>query len=300
MSLPAGIDRKRLRRLIELAREEDLGSRGDLTSHIAGLSGKAAARIVARRPCVVAGLAIAPEILRAFDAKLSLRGKLGRDGQRFDAPDAVLGEIDGPAGALLACERTLLNFLQRMSGVATLTRRFVDAVAGTGAKIYDTRKTVPGWRDLDKYAVRCGGGCNHRMGLHDAVLIKDNHLADIPGQRLAAAVREMLNRAAELAPPPAFVEVEVDTPQQLDELLKVVGIDVILLDNFTPQQMRQAVARRDELGLGGKMELEASGGIDLGSARRVAETGIYRISVGALTHSAPAVDISLEVSDWAA
>jgi len=294
MSLPAGINSTRLQRLIELAREEDLEARGDITSQVADLTGPAAARIVARRPCVVAGMAVAPEILRAYDTRLLLRGKRAQDGQRFEQPGDALGELHGPLGTLLACERTLLNFLQRMSGVATLTRRFVDAVAGTGAKIYDTRKTVPGWRDLDKYAVRCGGGYNHRLGLHDAILIKDNHLAGIPAERLAAAVFGMLNRAAELSPPPSFVEVEVDTPQQLEELLKVVGIDVILLDNFTPPQMAQAVARRDELGLRGKVELEASGGIDLAAARAIAETGIERLAIGALTHSAPAVDIALE------
>jgi len=292
--LPEGIDAVTLQRLIEMARQEDLGGRGDITTRIAGLKGDASARIVARQSCVVASMGVAAEVLRAYDGKLRLAGGLAEDGQRFEQPGGVLGRVQGPADALLACERVLLNFLQRMSGVATFTRRFVDAVAGTQAAIYDTRKTVPGWRDLDKYAVRCGGGHNHRMGLHDAVLLKDNHLADIPVERLAATVFEMLNRLGTLSPPPTFVEVEVDTPAQLEEVFKVGGVSVILLDNFTPEQMRGAVSRRDELGLGSKVKLEASGGIDLSSVRAVAETGIDRIAVGALTHSAPAVDIALE------
>jgi nicotinate-nucleotide pyrophosphorylase (carboxylating) len=201
----------------------------------------------------------------------------------------------GPIEEVLAVERTLLNFLQRLSGIATLTRAYVEAVARTRATVYDTRKTVPGWRDLDKYAVRCGGGRNHRLGLHDALLVKDNHLSGVTTDRLAFTLFEMLNRAASLSPPPAFVEVEVDGLDQLTEVLKVVGVDVVLLDNFTMDALSAAVRMRDAAGLAGKVELEASGGITLGNVRAVAETGVERISIGALTHSAPAYDLSLEI-----
>jgi nicotinate-nucleotide pyrophosphorylase (carboxylating) len=294
MSLPESIDAKRLRQLIELARLEDLGERGDITSKIAELPERSCAEIVAREPCVVAGMAIVPEILSAYDDGLSLREGARSDGTVLDEGGAVLGRVEGPTESLLACERVLLNFLQRLCGVATTARSYVEAVAGTAARIYDTRKTIPGWRALDKYAVRCGGGRNHRSGLYDAILIKDNHLAGVEVERLAGTVFEMLNRAAELSPRPSFVEVEADTPGQLAELFKVVGIDVILVDNFSRVQMGEAVRLRDELGLRGKVALEASGGIDLGSVRAIAETGVDRISVGALTHSVRAADIALE------
>ncbi|MFH0979975.1 MAG: carboxylating nicotinate-nucleotide diphosphorylase [Planctomycetota bacterium] len=215
------------------------------------------------------------------------------DGTYFERTPVRLAILIGPNRSVLATERVLLNFLQRLCGVATLTRRYVDAVVGTTAKIYDTRKTTPGWRLLEKYAVRCGGGHNHRMGLYDAVLLKDNHLAGIPVERLSYAVFDMLNRAADLSPVPKFVEVEADSLEQLEELFKVVGIHIILLDNFGLDDLRRAVARRDALGLKGRVELEASGGITLANAAEVARTGVDRISVGALTHSATAVDLSL-------
>ncbi|HSW44682.1 MAG TPA: carboxylating nicotinate-nucleotide diphosphorylase [Phycisphaerae bacterium] len=208
-----------------------------------------------------------------------------------------IATLVGSLRLLLGLERTLLNFLERLCGVATLTRGFVDAVAGTKAKIYDTRKTLPGWRKLDKYAVRCGGGCNHRMGLHDAILVKDNHIAGIPTSELAAVAGEIIRRRDRLAFAPDFVEFEVDTLEQFDELLKVGGIDVILLDNFTPDQMREAVRRRGAAGLAGKLLLEASGGVSLDKVRVIAETGVERIAVGALTHSAPALDIGMEIDN---
>ena len=226
--------------------------------------------------------------------------------------------------------------MQRLSGIATQTRGFVDAVAGTSAKIYDTRKTTPGLRDLEKYAVRCGGGHNHRHGLHDAVLVKDNHLSGVSLDRLAQRAFEILNEVSKLSDPQeaaglsprdvgrvegsrrskrtaqeqwhtpersaqeqwhaAFVEFEVDSLEQFAELLKVVGIDVILLDNFSLVDLHRAVEIRDRQGLKGKIELEASGGITLDTVRPIAETGIERISVGALTHSAAAMDISMEFS----
>ena len=175
-----------------------------------------------------------------------------------------------------------------------MTRRYVEAIAGSTARIYDTRKTTPGWRTLEKYAVRCGGGCNHRHGLYDAVLLKDNHLAGIPTAKLAAHLFDLLNRLDTAGPNPPFVEVEADSLEQVEELFRVVGINAVLLDNFTLEGLREAVALRDARGLRGKVELEASGGITLNSVRAVAETGVERISVGAITHGATAIDLALE------
>ncbi len=282
-------------RLIAIAKDEDLGG-GDLT---AGLlpdpDEQASFRLVAKASGVFAGREIAPLVLRAYDESIEIDwADSATDGASIEAPPATLATIRGPLGALLSVERVLLNFLQRLCGVATLTRQFVDAVAGTGATILDTRKTIPGWRSLEKYAVRCGGGTNHRMGLYDAVLIKDNHLAGVERHHLAGVVFEQLNRLADRGIKPAFIEVEADTLQQVEELYKVVGIDVILLDNFSLDAIRQAVALRDEVGLRGKVALEASGGVTLPNVRSLAETGVDRISVGAITHSATALDLSLE------
>ncbi|MEW6252904.1 MAG: hypothetical protein AB1716_19885, partial [Planctomycetota bacterium] len=236
----------------------------------------------------------------------------------------VVATLRGPRATVLSTERTLLNFLGRMSGVATLTRRYVDAAraANPHVQILDTRKTIPGWRELDKYAVRCGGGMNHRSGLYDAVLIKDNHIAGIPLERLAEELRAMLGR---LARTPKFVEVEVDSLEQLREVCRVAGVHMVLLDNFTTERIRAAVAVRDRLrtrplipmspqhlervndltaaerddGRPHTWEppmllLEASGGVDLESVAELAATGVDRISVGALTHSAAALDIGLD------
>ena len=216
------------------------------------------------------------------------------DGATIDRPSVELARLHGPSRTILQAERVLLNFLQHLCGVATLTNRYVDAVASTAAQIFDTRKTIPGWRILDKYAVRCGGGRNHRMGLHDAVLIKDNHLAGISTRQLASKVRKMLSVASTLSPPPSFVEVEADSLDQFEELLNVAGVDVILLDNFSPENLCCAVRMRNSAGLRHTLDLEASGGITLDTVRDVAETGVERISVGQITHSAPALDLSLE------
>ena len=281
--------------LARLAREEDLGS-GDVTGALLEI-GEAAGEfdLIAREPCVLAGRAIAAEILHVYDGGLDIDWVgAAVDGARIESAPVALARIAGSYASILAGERVLLNFLQRLCGIATLTRMYVDAVAGTGAMILDTRKTTPGWRLLEKYAVRCGKGHNHRMGLHDAVLIKDNHLANVPDQRLAHHVFELLSRAEQLTPRPKFIEVEVDSLGQLEQLLKVVGIDVILLDNFHLDQMRDAVAMRNALCSGGKPALEASGGITLDAVRAVAETGVERISVGALTHSATAVDLAMD------
>lgn len=292
--LPEGIDPARFARLIEAALAEDLGDRGDITTQMAGLTGDTRAEIVARQSGVFCGGELLPALLRPAAPNVLVKRAADAHGADVQA-GSVVAELAGPVDEILAAERTLLNFLQRLSGVATLTRRYVDAITGTRAGVYDTRKTIPGWRDLDKYAVRCGGGRNHRHGLHDALLVKDNHLAGVSPDRLAFNVFELLNRAADLNPPPAFIEVEVDDTAQLAAVLKVVGVDVVLLDNFSIADLAAAVRARDDAGLAGKVELEASGGVTLANVRAVAETGVERISVGALTHSAPAFDLALEI-----
>ena len=279
--------------LIELAKAEDLGD-GDLTTGLTSTAtDQVMFRLLAKEVCVFAGCELAPAVLRAYDPSIVLEWNCS-DGDWVKPASSAIAEIRGPLGSILSAERVLLNFLQRLSGVATLTRQFVDAIEGTSAAIYDTRKTTPGWRALEKYAVRCGGGTNHRMGLFDAILIKDNHLAGVSSDRLAGVVFEMLNGFDRSGVKPAFVEVEADDPEQAAALLKIVGIDVILLDNFSLDALRGAVDMRDKLGLKGKVDLEASGGIQLSTVRAVAETGVERISVGAITHSARAIDLSLE------
>ncbi len=289
------LDPTRLRLLIRLAREEDLATRGDITGAlVAADTATATVAVVARQAGVFAGRAVLPVLIDELcpDAGLAMNDGIA-DGATV-SPGQRIGALTGPLAPILAAERTILNFIQRLSGVATMTRTYVDAVVATNAKIYDTRKTVPGWRDLDKYAVRCGGGHNHRRGLYDAVLIKDNHLAGVDTNRLAEAVSEMLNAATPLDPPPDFVEVEVDDLDQLREVLEVVGVDVVLLDNFSPDDMTRAVRMRDDAGVRDKVQLEASGGVDLDNVRAVARTGVDRIAIGAITHSAPALDIAFD------
>jgi nicotinate-nucleotide pyrophosphorylase (carboxylating) len=275
-------------RLVAAALEEDLGGVGDLTSQTvipADLRGQAV--LVARAPGILAGLPAAQMVLAAVDPSLTLR-PLIQDGGRLDAGTQI-AVMAGPMRSLLTAERTALNFLQHLSGVATLTRRHVDAAAGLPCQVLDTRKTLPGYRLLAKYAVRCGGGHNHRMGLHDGILIKDNHLAALgPGP---AAVAEAVRRARGRPGPPVPVEVEVDTLEQLDVAL-AARPDVVLLDNMKPDQLREAVRRRDAAAPG--VLLEASGGVTLTTLRAIAEAGVDRVSVGALTHSAPALDIGLD------
>jgi nicotinate-nucleotide pyrophosphorylase (carboxylating) len=252
--------------------------------------------VVARQAGTVAGLPIAQLALDEMNVSVAWKTVV-TDGQAVAEGD-VLAELDGPVREMLTAERLLLNLVGRLSGVATLTRQFVAAVQGTPARIYDTRKTTPGWRRLEKYAVRCGGGCNHRTGLFDAVLIKDNHLALMqlrPGEAVRRA-REFL-RTTLRDPAQAetmIVEVEVDTLEQLDDALPA-GPDIILLDNMSLDQLREAVARRNAVNPG--IELEASGGVNLRTVRGIAETGVERISVGALTHGAASLDVAL---DWSA
>jgi len=280
------------RHLIELAFAEDLGNAGDITSKVLippKLEGQAV--LVARAGGVVAGLPAAEMAFQTAHTPLVRFQALVEDSTRV-APAARLATIAGLMEFILTGERTALNFLQHLSGVATLTRKYVDAVADFPCKILDTRKTLPGWRLLQKYAVRCGGGHNHRMGLHDGMLVKDNHLAALGSA--AEAFRSLYQHILVMNPywdRKVPLEVEVESLEQL-ELAWVCLPDIVLLDNMSPEQMRQAVARRDAVG--SKALLEASGGITLENVRAVAETSVDRISIGALTHSAPALDIALD------
>jgi nicotinate-nucleotide pyrophosphorylase (carboxylating) len=281
--------------LIELALREDFGGedptwRGDITSAILippGHRGKAA--VVARQSGIVAGMPAAALAVGGLETDLSLH-PLVADGAAVRQGDP-LAVLEGYVQHILAIERTMLNFLQRLSGIATLTHEYVDAVGGTSARILDTRKTIPGWRLLEKYAVRCGGGHNHRVGLYDAILIKDNHLAATGKTRTIADALNAAGRDGRSGFGAKFVEIEVDTLEQLDEALPG-GADIILLDNMSTDQMRDAVRRRNERAP--RVLLEASGGVNLQTVRAIAEAGVDRISVGALTHSAPALDIALD------
>ncbi len=321
-----------LQRLIELAFAEDRRTIGDLTSTaLIPPSARGCAVIHARQQGVLAGMPGIPLIMRCFDTcpfddrvDDRLTWKPACEDGREIVPGDRIGEMSGPAAALLGAERLVLNFLGRLSGIATLTRRYVDLVRGTHAQIYDTRKTTLGWRRLEKYAVRCGGGRNHRTGLYDAVLIKDNHLAfggpgdsgstsfsktpssSKTGVRFtpAEAVRNARNYLTERFPPATrpgldgpLLEIEVDTLEQLKEVLPA-NPDLVLLDNMSPAMLREAVAIRNASVTAtseNRTPLEASGGVNLETLRAIAESGVDRISVGALTHSAVSLDFGL---DW--
>ena len=276
-----------IQQIIERALAEDLGS-GDVTSE-ATIAATAVAhgRLIAKADGVIAGLTVATQTFAALDAAVQFMPHTV-DG-RWVEKGALLAEVTGNGRALLSAERTALNLLQRMSGIATQTRRFVEAVAGTGAVILDTRKTVLGMRMAQKYAVKCGGGQNHRMGLYDAVLIKDNHIAVAGG--VAAAVKA----ARAHMPQGMTLEVECDTLTQLDEAL-AAGVDVVLLDNMSNAQLSEAVAkvRAHNAAFSQAMKTEASGNVSLETVRGIAQTGVDYISVGKLTHSAVAVDIGLD------
>lgn len=283
---------KSIRTLIQLAKEEDLGAGDVTTALMANAQQPAEFKLLAKQGGVLSGREIGEAVLREYDATQSIEWHGVEDGSSF-VRGTTLATLRGPLGSLLAAERVFLNFFQRLCGVATSTRAYVREVEGTKAVICDTRKTTPGWRVLEKYAVRCGGGVNHRDGLYDAVLIKDNHLAGVPDERLSFAVFDMLNRLPPEAKP-KFVEVEAQSLSAFAQLLKVVGIDIILLDNFSIEELAKAVELREAEGLAEKVQLEASGGISLKNVRAVAETGVERISVGAITHSAAAIDLALE------
>ncbi|WP_295242022.1 carboxylating nicotinate-nucleotide diphosphorylase [uncultured Brevundimonas sp.] len=272
--------------VVRLALAEDLGRAGDITAMACiPEDARMKAAFSARKPGVLAGIDCVRLAVLAMDPKASVDLRLS-DGDAFDA-GAVLAVVEADARAFLSAERTALNLVGRLSGVATLTRTYVEAVAGTKARIADTRKTTPGLRALEKHAVACGGGINHRFGLDDAILIKDNHVA------VCGGVVEAVQRAKAFAPHLMKVEVEVDGLDQLDAVLALIdegaAPDVIMLDNFSLDDLRAAVAR-----VAGRIMLEASGGVDLTTVRGIAETGVDVISVGALTHSAPVLDIGLD------
>jgi nicotinate-nucleotide pyrophosphorylase (carboxylating) len=293
---PDAREREIFRQLLQMARAEDLGS-GDRTSELLAPDAHVRADFVARQDMLLAGGAFLDQVAGAYGDRIRT-DILVVDGQPVEA-GTVLASWSGPARQVLPAERVALNFLQHLSGIATRTRQYVEAVAGTNAAIYDTRKTTPGWRRLEKYAVRAGGGRNHRMGLYDAVLIKDNHLAAAAGQGTEEpiqALRRQIPALRDRLPPGGFVEMEVDTLEQLASALEL-DLDGILLDNMPPEQLVQAVAMRDRAaGDGPGPILEASGGITLQTVRAAAETGVERIAVGAITHSAAAVDIGLDDS----
>jgi nicotinate-nucleotide pyrophosphorylase (carboxylating) len=273
-----------IRRAVRAALAEDLGS-GDVTT-LATVppTAKSIALMRAREPLVVAGIQFAEIAFRELLSKIKIQ-KYFRDGQRAKAGETLL-KISGPSHAILSAERVALNFVQRLSGVATATAQFADAVKHTRAKILDTRKTTPGWRRFEKFAVACGGGNNHRSGLFDMVLIKDNHLVALQNEKpnaIAAAVLRARKKFSKLK-----VEVEADTLEQVAQAA-AAGADIILLDNMTPALLRQAVKM-----IHGRAKAEASGGVNLKTIRKIAATGVDFISVGAITHSARAVDIGLD------
>ena len=276
--------------LIDIAVEEDFG-KGDPTTLITVGAGVATeTRIVSREEIVVCGMVLVGDVLSRYDDKLKVEIAI-HDGETAKAGD-VLGIIRGPLRPMLSAERVVLNFLQRLCGISTTTRKYVTAAEGTVAKIYDTRKTTPGWRELEKYAVRCGGGENHRMHLADGVLIKDNHVAEF-GEQLKEKLTTMVAEAHAIEGV-KFVGGEVDDIEfQLKQVLGVAGVDIVLLDNMTLDEMVTAVALRNKM-CGDVPLLEASGNVRLANVGEVAKTGVDRISIGALTHSAVSVDIGLD------
>lgn len=277
--------------LIDRAHAEDMADRGDVTSSVTiAADAEGAAFMRARASGVLAGMPLLGPIAQRYDSRLTVTHQAS-DGDAVEAGQAV-ATIAGPLRSVLSAERVMLNFICHLSGMATLTRRYVQAVAGTRAQILDTRKTLPGYRHLAKYAVRCGGGLSHRMGLYDAVLIKDNHLASVSGGGIGERVMHAIAVARRQTPAPVFVEVEVDTLEQLAEVL-TCDVDYVLLDNMPPTTLREAVAMRDAAGH--RALLEASGGVDLETVRGIAEAGVDRISIGALTHSAPALDLGMDL-----
>ncbi|MDR2170353.1 MAG: carboxylating nicotinate-nucleotide diphosphorylase [Planctomycetaceae bacterium] len=287
-------------RILLLAYEEELFGIGDLTTFaLIPNGGFGGAFLAVREDAVVSGMCAIPVILNIFSDDVNLEICDGISDGKFVCGGTRLVCLTGSVRGILMAERILLNCVSRMMGVATLTRSYVEAISGTGAKIYDTRKTTLGLRRLEKYAVKCGGGQNHRMGLFDAVLIKDNHLAFGKEQKLynpASAViksREyLLKKYGQEKADSIIVEVEVDNLEQLAQVL-VVKPDIVLLDNMSPEVLREAVVMRNNVAEG--VELEASGGVKLSTVRSIAETGVERISVGALTHSATSIDVGL---DW--
>lgn len=278
--------RDAIHRLVRMALDED-APWGDLTSQtLIAASMRVAAQLVAREPGTLSGEDVFNAAMSVTDPGISTRFHV-HDGEGFSG-STVLATIEGPAQSVLQAERVALNFVQRMSGIATVTAQYVSAVAGTGARVADTRKTTPGLRLVERYAVRCGGGHNHRFSLSDAVMVKDNHLAILAAHGVSNVTEALQSMRARL-PHTTHVEVEVDHPEQIEAVL-VAGADTILLDNFTTAQLSSAVAQ-----IAGRALVEASGGITLAGIREVAETGVDIISVGALTHSVRSLDLGLDI-----
>ncbi len=278
--------REALERVVRLALDED-APWGDVTSQtLIAPSMRVTARLVAREPGVLSGEDVFTAAMFLTDPAISTRFSL-HDAETF-AASTVLATVEGSARAILQAERVALNFVQRMSGIATLTAQYVSAIAGTRARIVDTRKTTPGLRLMERYAVRCGGGHNHRYSLSDAVLVKDNHLAILAANGVRDVTEALRSMRAQLSHT-THVEVEVDRPEQIEAMLRA-GADTILLDNFTTAQLSSAVTQIE-----GRALVEASGGITLARIREIAETGVDIISVGALTHSVRSLDLGLDI-----
>ena len=284
------LDISKIGTLIDLAVDEDFGG-GDPTSVITiPADDVARATLVSREEIVVCGMGVVEEVLARYDNRLKLK-IMKQDGSRAGVADK-LAVIEGPLRSMLSAERVALNFLQRLCGIATTTHKYVLAIRGTKSRIYDTRKTTPGWRELEKYAVRCGGGYNHRYNLSEAVMIKDNHLMQL-GKNFRSKLEKLVALAHEIKGV-KFVCVEVDSiDDQLDVVMRIPGVDIILLDNMGQRQYKHAVELRNKM-CGSKPLLEASGGITLNNVRQVAQCGVDRISVGAITHGAVSVDIGLD------
>lgn len=281
---------------LDLVRREDLGDVGDVTTAAVTDPGRTCqAAIVSRESGIIAGLVMIEPMLHAYgfnDLQVTMHTA---DGDPVNATEAV-ATLRGPLAQILVVERPLLNVIGRLSGIATRTRAYVDAIRGCKAVILDTRKTMPGMRGLEKYAVRCGGGHCHRVGLHDAILVKDNHLAGVPAKDVGPFLRERLE-VAQRSRPLRFIEVEVDSLEQFDSILATPPglIDIVLLDNMDPSELADAVQRRDA-STHDALLLEASGGVNLDTVRSIAESGVDRISVGAITHSATWFDVGLDMS----
>ena len=271
--------------LIEIALKEDLGDAGDITSNFfIDNNSLSNGTIIAKENCVIAGSEIAERVFKRLDPNIEVKVELP-SGSIASTGDVIIS-LSGKSCSILSTERIALNFLQRLSGIATITKKYVDAVKGTNAKILDTRKTTPGWRVLEKMAVKSGGGLNHRMGLFDMAMLKDNHLTNESDPR---SLQQKIN-AFKKQYPSIRLELEADTLEQVNEFVKMEGVDFILLDNMAITEISEAVSLRR-----GKIKFEASGGINLDTVIQYAETGVDLISVGALTHSAISVDLSLEL-----
>ena len=271
--------------LIEIALKEDLGDAGDITSNFfIDNNSLSSGTIIAKENCVIAGSEIAERVFKRLDPNIEVKVELP-SGSIASTGDVIIS-LSGKSCSILSTERIALNFLQRLSGIATITKKYVEAVKGTNAKILDTRKTTPGWRVLEKMAVKSGGGLNHRMGLFDMAMLKDNHLTNESDPR---SLQQKIN-AFKKQYPSIRLELEADTLEQVNEFVKMEGVDFILLDNMAITEISEAVSLRR-----GKIKFEASGGINLDTVIQYAETGVDLISVGALTHSAVSVDLSLEL-----